>query len=41
VNVSIKNIFDADVRYPSPQGTYVDDYAQAHRTFLIAFKKRF
>ncbi len=41
VNVSVKNIFDADVRYPSPQNTYVDDYAQARRTFLITFKKSF
>ena len=41
VNVSVKNIFDADVRYPSPQNTYVDDYAQARRAFLIMFKKSF
>jgi len=41
VNVSVKNIFDADVRYPSPQNTYVQDYAQERRTFLVAFKKSF
>ena len=41
VNMSVKNIFDTDVRYPSPQNSYVDDYAQARRTFLIAFKKSF
>jgi len=41
VNVSLKNIFDTDVRYPSPQNTYVDDYAQARRTFLLTLKKSF
>ncbi|WP_457748913.1 TonB-dependent receptor [Sulfurimonas sp.] len=41
VNVSVKNIFDTDVRYPSPPNTYVDDYAQARRTFLVTLKKRF
>jgi len=41
VNVSLKNIFDTDARYPSPQNTYVDDYAQARRTFLLTLKKSF
>lgn len=41
VNVSVKNIFNADVRYLSPQNTYVDDYAQERRTFLITLKKNF
>jgi len=41
VNVSVKNIFDADIRYPSPQNTYVQDYTQERRTFLIALKKSF
>ena len=41
VNVSVKNIFNTDIRYPSPQKTYVDDYAQARRTFLITLKKSF
>jgi len=41
VNVSVKNIFDADIRYPSPKNTYVDDYAQERRTFLITLKKSF
>ena len=41
VNVSAKNIFDTDVRYSSPQNTYVQDYAQARRTFLITLKKSF
>lgn len=41
VNVSVKNLFDTDVRYPSPPNTYVDDYAQERRAFLITLKKRF
>jgi len=41
VNVSLKNIFDTDVRYPSPPNTYADDYAQERRTFLITLKKSF
>lgn len=41
MNVSIKNIFDADVRYPSPKNTYVQDYVQERRTFLLTLKKSF
>jgi len=41
LNASLKNIFDTDVRYPSPQNTYVDDYAQARRTFLLTLRKSF
>ncbi len=41
VNISCKNIFNADVRYPSPPESYVDDYAQERRTFLITLKKSF
>ena len=41
VNVSLKNIFDTDIRYPSPPNTYADDYAQERRTFLITLKKSF
>jgi len=41
VNMSLKNIFDTDVRYPSPQNTYVDDYAQVRRTFLLTLRKSF
>jgi len=40
-NVSVKNIFDSDVVYPSPKNTYVDDYVQEGRTFLITLKKSF
>ncbi len=41
LNVSVKNLFDTDVRYPSAPNSYVDDYAQERRTFLLTFKKRF
>jgi iron complex outermembrane receptor protein len=39
--VSVKNIFDADIVYPSPPNTYVEDYAQEGRNFLVALKKEF
>ncbi len=39
--LSIKNIFDADVTYPSPPRTYIEDYAQEGRNFLMALKKEF
>jgi iron complex outermembrane receptor protein len=38
---SIKNIFDAKVVYPSPANTYVDDYVQEGRNFLITLTKGF
>lgn len=38
---SMKNIFNADIKYPSPPNTYSQDYAQEGRTFLIALKKEF
>jgi len=41
LNASVKNIFNADVRYPSPQNTYIDDFKQEGRTFLVTFKKSF
>ena len=41
VNVSVKNIFDSHVAYPSTKNTYVDDYVQEGRTFLITLKKSF
>ena len=40
LTLSIKNIFDATVRYPSAPNTYIEDYAQESRTFLIAFAKK-
>ena len=41
VMLSVKNIFDADVRYPSAPKTYIEDYRQEGRNFLIAIKKEF
>ncbi|WP_455757712.1 TonB-dependent receptor plug domain-containing protein [Sulfurimonas sp.] len=41
VMLSVKNIFDADVRYPSTPNTYIEDYRQEGRNFLIAIKKEF
>ena len=38
---SIKNIFNADVTFPSSPNTYMEDYAQERRTFLVAFTKEF
>jgi len=39
--LSLKNIFDAKVTYPSPPKTYSQDYEQERRNFLIALKKEF
>ncbi len=39
--LSIKNLFDADVKYPSPPNTYIEDYAQEGRNFLISVQKEF
>jgi len=41
VTLSIKNIFDAIVVYPSPPNTYTEDYVQEGRTLLLAIKKEF
>jgi len=38
---SIKNIFNADVTFPSQPNTYIEDYAQERRNFLIALTKEF
>ena len=40
VTFGIKNIFDATVTYPSPPNTYIEDYRQESRTFLITFTKK-
>ena len=40
VTLSVKNIFDATVTYPSPLNTYIEDYRQESRTFLITFTKK-
>ncbi|MDK9694447.1 MAG: TonB-dependent receptor [Sulfurimonas sp.] len=41
VTLSLKNIFDTDVAYPSSPKTYYEDYAQENRSFLIALAKEF
>ena len=41
VMFSIKDIFDASIVYPSPPNTYVQDYAQERRNFLITLTKEF
>lgn len=41
ITMSLKNIFDAKVVYPSPPNTYIEDYVQEGRSFLIAIKKEF
>ncbi len=41
ITFSIKNIFDANVIYPSTPNTYIEDYAQEGRTFLVSIRKEF
>lgn len=41
VSLSLKNIFDATVKYPSPPNTYSEDYEQEGRNFLITLTKKF
>ncbi len=41
ITLSAKNIFDENVKYPSPPNTYVEDYTQEGRNFLISFVKEF
>lgn len=41
VTLSIKNIFNTTVTYPSPLNTYTQDYVQEGRTFLVTLKKEF
>lgn len=41
ITLSIKNIFDATVKYPSPPKTYSNDYEQEGINFLIALTKKF
>jgi iron complex outermembrane receptor protein len=41
VALSLKNIFDATVKYPSPPNTYSNDYEQEGRNFLITLTKKF
>ncbi|MDO9265546.1 MAG: TonB-dependent receptor, partial [Sulfurimonas sp.] len=39
--LSIKNIFNTNITYPSPPNTYIQDYVQEGRTFLVTLKKEF
>ena len=41
IAVSVKNIFDADVRYPSKPLSYTGDYPQEGRTGMVVFSKAF
>jgi len=41
VTLSMKNIFNTNITYPSPPNTYSHDYEQEGRTFLITLKKEF
>ena len=41
VMFSVKNIFDADVRYASPKDSYTEDYRQERRNFMLTLKKEF
>ena len=38
---SIKNIFNSTVKFPSAINTYLQDYEQERRTFLVTLKKEF
>ena len=38
---SLKNAFDSDIRFVSPERTYDDDYYQEGRNFMITLKKEF
>jgi outer membrane receptor protein involved in Fe transport len=41
LTLSVRNIFDASVKYPSQPYTYQEDYPQEGRNFLVAFSKEF
>ena len=41
IQFTVKNIFDERERYPSPVGTYNDDYPAAGRTFLATVRGTF
>lgn len=41
LTLSVKNLADADIVYPSEPNTYVNDYPQDGRTFLFALSKEF
>ncbi|MGD9654661.1 MAG: TonB-dependent receptor plug domain-containing protein [Sulfuricurvum sp.] len=41
IQVTLKNIFDTDELYPSPSGTYDDDYPATGRALLITLRGTF
>jgi len=41
LTASVKNLCDTKVVFPSAPNTYIDDYEQERRNFLIAFTKKF
>jgi outer membrane receptor protein involved in Fe transport len=41
LTLSVKNLFDASVKYPSQPYTYQEDYPQEGRNFLVVFSKEF
>ncbi len=41
LTASIKNLFDTDIRYPAPPNTYINDYPQAGRNFVVSMEKSF
>ncbi len=41
VSFSLKNIFDATVKYPSVPNSYSDDYTQESRSYLLTVVKEF
>ena len=38
---SVKNLFDSDIRFPSQPNTYVEDYIQEGRNYILTLKKKF
>ena len=41
VMLSVKNLFDTDIRFPSVPNSYIEDYTQEGRTLMFTFKKGF
>ena len=41
INLTFKNIFDYNIKYPSEPNTYIDDFMQDKRGFIISFRKEF
>jgi iron complex outermembrane receptor protein len=41
ISLSIKNLFDETYYLPAPENTYVNDFVQEGRSFLVRLSKRF